>query len=242
MVILALDTATRSTVAACLAADGTVVEARDDPPAGERPNHASRLLALAEDVLVGTGAAWEDVNRIAVGVGPGGFTGLRIGVASARALAQARGIPLVAISSLQALALGASHPERAEKTAARSVVAVIDARRKEVFAAAWDPAAAADPAAKPLLAPAAYSPHTLAAAAGALPGPVHAVGDGALLYRDALEAAGIQVAPAGDPVHHVRGGALCRLAAAAPEPATGGDAVLPDYRREPDAVPPARPS
>src|SRR5438270_483131 len=83
-------------------------------------------------------------DRIAVGVGPGTFTGLRIGLATARALAQARSIPLVGISTAASLALGAWAHARAE--GCEAVLAVIDARRAEVFAAAW-PVSPADPTA-----------------------------------------------------------------------------------------------
>ena len=100
MAVLAFDTATASTVVGLLAADGSLVEARHDPPLGGRPEHASRLLPLVHEVV----EDWDAVERIAVGTGPGSFTGLRIGVATARALAQARGVPLVGVSTLAVLA------------------------------------------------------------------------------------------------------------------------------------------
>ena len=128
MIVAGIDTATPATVTGVLLPDGTVVEARDEPEAGSRGAHASRLLTLLERALQEGGVAWEDVDRLAVGVGPGGFTGLRIGIATARALAQARGLPLVPVSSLATLAAGAGEGPTA---------AVIDARRGEVFAAAW---------------------------------------------------------------------------------------------------------
>jgi tRNA threonylcarbamoyladenosine biosynthesis protein TsaB len=192
VVILGLDTATPSTVAGLLLPEGRVVEARDDPAPGERPAHASRLLDLAESVLSTADASWDDVHRIAVGVGPGSFTGLRIGVATARGLAQARGIPLVPVSTLRALALPAHDGS--------AVAAVIDARRREVFAAVY----AAD--GSELVAPAAFAPADLAPH---LDG-VLAVGDGAVLYREVL---GGRVPDDGDPRHRVTGEALCRLGA-----------------------------
>ena len=123
--ILGIDTATPSTAVAAWAPDGLAVERRHDPAPGERPGHGAQLLRLVEAVLAEAGG-WERVERIAVGVGPGGFTGLRIGIATARALAQARDLPLVPVSTLQALKKGV-RPLR---------FAVIDARRGEVFAAA----------------------------------------------------------------------------------------------------------
>ena len=92
MIVLGLDTATPSTVAGVLVGDAAF-EARDDPAPGARPAHASRLLGAAEEALTLAGVGWDDVERIAVGVGPGSFTGLRIGIATARALAQGRRSP-----------------------------------------------------------------------------------------------------------------------------------------------------
>jgi tRNA threonylcarbamoyladenosine biosynthesis protein TsaB len=84
VIVLGLDTATRATAVALLDTDsGEAVQRRDDPPAGARPRHTTRLMALVVEVLGAAGARWADVDRIAVGVGPGTFTGLRIGVATA---------------------------------------------------------------------------------------------------------------------------------------------------------------
>ena len=105
MNVVAFDTATRATTVALSGVGNVVYTARDDPKPGERPGHATRLLPLTAMVLERAGVGWDEVDRIAVGVGPGTFTGLRIGVASARALARARSIPLVGVSTLQSLAL-----------------------------------------------------------------------------------------------------------------------------------------
>ena len=216
--ILGIDTATPSTVVGVLRADGTVVERRDDPPPGSRPNHASRVLELVADVA----GDWSEIDRIAVGVGPGGFTGLRIGIATARALAQARDLPLVPVSSLRALAGGAGAGER-------PVAAVIDARRGEAFVAAYA-------GVRTLIEPAALGPEALGEAVGRLGAGVLAVGDGALIFRTQLEQAGAVVPADGtEPVHRIGAGPLCRLAAAG-RPADR-DHLLPDYRREPDARP-----
>jgi tRNA threonylcarbamoyladenosine biosynthesis protein TsaB len=221
MNVLALDTATAATVAGVLA--GTRVrEERDDPPAGARPRHAERALELAEAALAAAGLGWAELDRLAVGVGPGGFTGLRIGVATARALAQAHGKPLVAVSTLRALAVGAG--------ADGDVAAVVDARRGEVFAAAWDGLG------RELLAPAALAPAALAELLATAEAPLTCVGDGALRYRDVL--APVARVPAHG--HEVRAAALCRLAEEA-EPAPL-EAILPCYVRDPDAKPPRSPA
>ena len=223
--ILGIDTATPSTAAAVWAPDGRACERRDDPAPGERPQHASRLLALVEEALADAGASWDEIERIAVGVGPGGFTGLRHGIATARALAQGRGRPLAGVSSLEALARGAVR----EAGEDRAVLAVIDARRGEVFAAAWQ-------GAEQLLEPAAIAPAELAArlGAGRLAAPL-AAGDGAVRFREQLERAGAAVPDDRSPAHRVSAIEICRLGAAGD--VTDRDRLVPDYRREPDAKP-----
>jgi tRNA threonylcarbamoyladenosine biosynthesis protein TsaB len=214
-VILGLDTATASTAVGLSAPGGLEVERRDDPPLGARPAHAGRLLLLVEDVLAAAAADWDAIERIAVGVGPGSFTGLRLGIATARGLAQARDLPLVGVSSLAALAVGAD-------------LAVIDARRGEVFAAAPD-----------VFGPTALKPEELAARVE--PGWL-TVGDGAVRFREPLERAGAVIPADDDPQHRVSALQVCRLGATG-EPADR-DTLLPDYRREPDAKPrrPEKPS
>jgi tRNA threonylcarbamoyladenosine biosynthesis protein TsaB len=215
--VLGLDTATPATVAGVLRADGEAFEARHEPREGERPGHATRLLGLAGEVLEAAGLRPADLDRLAVGVGPGSFTGLRIGVAAARGLAQGWDVELAGVSTLRALAAGAEGP---------AVAGVIDARRGEVFAAAWR-------GEEELLATGVFAPANLAAALGELGPPLLAVGDGALRFRGELEAAGIAIPPDDDPLHRVSGRQICHLGAEA-EPA-GRDAVLPDYVRLPDA-------
>ena len=226
--ILGIDTATPSTAAAVWSRDGRECERRDDPAAGERPRHASRLLALIEAAIEGAGASWDEIERIAVGVGPGGFTGLRHGIATARALAQGRGLPLAGVSSLEALARGA-----AQHAGDRPVLAVIDARRGEVFAAAWQ-------GGERLLEPAAIDPGELAASLGAgrLAGPL-AAGDGSVRFRELFERAGALVPADRSPAHRVSALQVCRLGAAGE--ATDRDRLVPDYRREPDARPRPQP-
>jgi tRNA threonylcarbamoyladenosine biosynthesis protein TsaB len=215
-VILGIDTATPSTVVGLLRADGTLIERRDDPPPGTRPNHASRVLELVAEVV----EDWSAVERLAVGVGPGGFTGLRIGIASARALAQARDLPVVAVSSLHALAAGAGE--------GGPVAAVIDARRGEAFLGVY----AGD---RTLYEPRALAPEALAQAVAGVGAGVRAVGDGALRFRAELESAGAAVPADVEAVHRIGAGPLCRLGAAG-RPADR-DTLVPDYRREPDARP-----
>jgi tRNA threonylcarbamoyladenosine biosynthesis protein TsaB len=226
MIALGIDTATPATVVGLVLPDGTVLQARDDPQPGERPGHSTRLLPFAHQLLAEAGLGWKSVERIAVGVGPGTFTGLRIGIATARALAQALGVQLVGVSSLRALAFGAT-----------KTLAAIDARRAEVFVAAYD--GEQEP-----LAPQAVRP---AALAELLEGAMRdtsveewiALGDGALLYRDAFERLGMHVPPDGSERHRIQASAICALAIDFPR---GGSerTVVPHYLRRPDAE--ARPS
>ena len=230
MRVLAFDTATPATAVALRdlgTGEGAVdLEARDDPPAGARPGHARRLLPLIEDLLA-QGGGWPEVERIAVGVGPGTFTGLRIGVATAHALARSRGLELVGVSTLASLAAAAreAHP-------GVPILAAIDARRGQAFVAGWS--ATADPAgAEPSLAPVPLAPAELAHAAAALGHAAVAIGDGALKFRDVLGAAGVAVPAAGSVLHRVSAREHCRLAVACrPDRA---DAVLPAYLRLADA-------
>jgi tRNA threonylcarbamoyladenosine biosynthesis protein TsaB len=250
-VVLGFDTSTPVTTAAVLLPDGSAVEAHDEPPSESRGQHAGRLLGLLERVLGEAGVGWDEVGRLAVGTGPGGFTGLRIGVATARALAQARGLSVVGVSSLEALAAGAfaatpgpvaaaaAHAEAALSgstpaapragAADRPVAAVIDARRGEVFAAVFAPDGS------PLLPPAALPPATFAQRLAALSARPLAVGDGAVRFAEELASAGAAVPPAGAPVHRLSAVQICRLGAGR-EPADR-DALLPTYLREPDAKP-----
>lgn len=236
MRVLGIDTATAATVVGLAniaeaepgePATWTPYEARHDPDPGERPGHATRLLGLVEEVLGENG--WDRVERIAVGVGPGSFTGLRIGISTARALAQARGLELVGVSTLEALALGAGEELAVADPAAPSRphlrLAVIDARRGEAFAAAWDAHG------RQRLATAARTPAVLARAVSELGAPVLAVGDGALRFHRDLEAAGADIPADDSGAHRVAGRHLCRLGARA----TGAGAVVPDYQRIPDA-------
>jgi tRNA threonylcarbamoyladenosine biosynthesis protein TsaB len=234
MIVLGFDTSTSSTAVALRLADASTIGARDDPPAGAHPGHATRLLEMAHELLARAGVAWSDVDRIAVGVGPGTFTGLRVGVATARGLAQSLAAELVGISSLRALAAAALDAPDAPVGVGGAVLAAIDARRGEVFAAAYE---AGEPGApRELAPPRALAPQQLAQVlveAHAELDAATALGDGALRYRAQLEAAGIPAAPEGSPLHRVSAATICELASRAA--AAPMRELLPDYRRRPDA-------
>ena len=234
--LLAFDTAPPATTGALLRADSRLTTRRHEPAAGERPGHVSELLPLALELLAEAQLEIAQLDRLAVGVGPGTFTGLRIGLATARALAQAHALPLVGVSTLRSLAAGAgplADPPAPAGTPPPTLLAVLDARRGEAFAAAWAAADAASATAAPLLAPAALSPQQLADAVAQLPPGALAVGDGAIRFRAELESAGAVVPPDGSPAHRVEAAVHARLAAEMePDPR---ETVLPAYLRLPDA-------
>jgi tRNA threonylcarbamoyladenosine biosynthesis protein TsaB len=209
-----LDTATPATAVALLDGDGRLREARDDPGPGERPRHAQRLLVLAAELLAGAGLRWDALDAVAVGVGPGGYTGLRIGLASARGLARAAGAGLLGVGTLRALA---------EPLRGRAAAAVLDARRGEAFVAVYRDG-------EELLAPRVCDPAELPRLAGHGGPDVLAIGDGALRFSSYLEADGVAVAPLESELHRVSAAAVCRLAASGTV-----TAAVPDYLRLADA-------
>jgi tRNA threonylcarbamoyladenosine biosynthesis protein TsaB len=227
--ILGFDTATRATAVALTDRRGAVLEARDDPPRGSRPRHAARLLPLCAELLDRAGLGFAQLDRVAVGVGPGTFTGLRIGVATARALARGGGIGLVGVSTLQSLARRALD---AGPPGVGAVAAVLDARRGEAFAAVW-PTERAEPAGGPLIAPAAFAPQALGEALAGLELAVLAVGEGAIEFRSILERSGASVPDDEAELHRVSAVAHCRIARQLPP--ADPDQVSPQYLRLPDA-------
>jgi tRNA threonylcarbamoyladenosine biosynthesis protein TsaB len=233
VIILGFDTATPATAVALRMTDGRTLQARDDPQPGGHPGHATRLLALAHGLLGRAGISWSGLDRIAVGVGPGTFTGLRVGIATARGLSQSLACELVGVSSLRALAA----PALAQGPG-QAVLAVIDARRGEVFAGAYEEGGEGGP--RELASPRALAPESLgsavaeAAQGGAAPiGGWLAAGDGAVRFRSHLESLGINVPPDTSPLHAISAASICALAVLA-TPASD-QPILPDYRRRPDA-------
>lgn len=246
MIVLGFDTATQATVVGLRLADGSTLQARDDPPARAHPGHATRLLDMAGELLARAGIGWAELQRIAVGVGPGRFTGLRVGVATARGLAQSLDVQLTGVCSLRALGLAAA---RAQPS--RSILAVIDARRQEVFAAAYprgtdyfarERHGDGGPDDGELELRQALRGDRLQSVAAELQGlgaaparPWLAVGDGALCFSAQLRQGGVDVAAESSPLHAIDARAICELGARGAASASR-DHVVPDYRRMPDAA------
>jgi tRNA threonylcarbamoyladenosine biosynthesis protein TsaB len=134
-----------------------------------RGSHARTLLPLVDDVLVAAGLGLGDVDLIAVSIGPGSFTGLRIGLSVAKGLALATGLPVAGVPTLEAYA-------RAAGPRPGVVCPVLDARKGEVYAAAFRWLAGELDC---ITAPAAVAPQCLAES---LPRPCTLVGDGVDAY------------------------------------------------------------
>ncbi|MCF6199624.1 MAG: tRNA (adenosine(37)-N6)-threonylcarbamoyltransferase complex dimerization subunit type 1 TsaB [Hyphomicrobiaceae bacterium] len=144
MKLLALDTSMQACSAAVLVKEDGAKEGGACKVHGLREHrergHAERLMPMIDEVLALAGLGVRDLDRLAVTTGPGTFTGVRIGVAAARGLALALGLPLVAQNSLRVIAAQAFEswappPERAPK---RLVGVVLDARRDQLYFQLFD--------------------------------------------------------------------------------------------------------
>jgi tRNA threonylcarbamoyladenosine biosynthesis protein TsaB len=189
VLILSLDTSTRAGSAAVLRDDAVLAVAGGDPTR----THAERLPAELDAVLRAAGVSLRDIELLAVARGPGGFTGLRIGLAAMQGIAMVTGRPVVGVSALEALAVAAFATLQVDHA---RIGAWVDASRGEVFAAAYEAAGA--PGGVPTLttlceaevdAPAAVRSRWQAL----MPSPWTFTGDGAARYPEAL--VGVPVVP-----------------------------------------------
>jgi tRNA threonylcarbamoyladenosine biosynthesis protein TsaB len=150
----------------------TIAVARDREPLGERLSKPSRLLADLDQLLAAAGFDQGDLARIVVGTGPGSYTGLRMGLITARVLSFTLDVPVAGVSTLDALAHGTP-----------GALPVLDARRREIFARVDG-------------VPIVTAPSDLDLAPGTT-----LVGDGAVRYRELFEGRGAAVPPDDDPCH-----------------------------------------
>lgn len=226
--ILALETATAACSVAVTRPDGTVLA---ETLAAAGPAHTRRLLADIHHALAMAGAALGDVELIVVGLGPGTFTGLRIGVATARALAQARGVALAGVPTLAALALALSEGDATGDAVV--YVPLIDGKRREVFAAGYERSGHTAVGCLSQVRELTTLPaDELGAFMAAWPAAVVG-GDGADLYADQLPSA-VRVCRT---VRWPTAGMIARAwYAEVPGLVRSADEVLPIYGRAPDAV------
>ena len=229
LALVAIETATETVGVAVRTASGV----RAEFALTGRRRHVETLTPALDHLLVQVGLAPTDLCAVAVDVGPGLFTGLRVGIAAAKGLAQALGIGVIGATSLDILvaaASGAGHRG--------PVLACVDARRGEVFASVraidGTGVVTAEPVAAGL-----FTPSDLARALGALGGsPVLAVGDGALRYRSVIGTvpgvAGPAPGLAFPPPAALLDLASARLVAGESPVAPG--CVVPLYMREADAT------
>jgi tRNA threonylcarbamoyladenosine biosynthesis protein TsaB len=228
LALVAIETATETVGVAVQTATGVQAEFA----LSGRRRHVETLTPALEHLLAQLGLVPADLGAVAVDIGPGLFTGLRVGIAAAKGLAQSLGLGVIGATSLDILtaaASGAGHRGL--------VLACVDARRAEVFASVRDLGDTGVVEPGPV-APGLFAPSDLVRAVAALGGaPVLAVGDGALRYRGIIEAvAGVRAAPG---LAFPPPGALLELALArldAGESPVEPGRVVPLYMREADAI------
>ncbi|MET7637533.1 tRNA (adenosine(37)-N6)-threonylcarbamoyltransferase complex dimerization subunit type 1 TsaB [Streptomyces sp. NPDC005438] len=212
MLLLALDTATPAVTVALH--DGTAGTLASHQRVDAR-RHGELLLPAVDQVLSEAGRTLDQLTDVVVGVGPGPYTGLRVGLATAAALGAARDLPVHGLCTLDGLAYASGLD--------RPFVVATDARRKEVYWARY-----ADHRTR-VGEPQVHPPAEVAALVGPLP----ALGAGAQLYAEHFPGL-LEGAPA-----HQSAGALAQLAA---ERLAAGEELLPPrplYLRRPDAKVPA---
>src|SRR3989449_2444300 len=176
MRVLAIETATPAQSVALLDEDRLLAEASYDA----KGSRGGLVLPTVDHVLRKAGVAAKDLDAVAVSIGPGSFTGLRVGLATAKGLALGTGAAVVGVSTLEALAAGY------EPAAEITICTLLDAYRGEVYLAVFKRRAGR---LERLHADAVLAPETVKEALADVEQPVHLIGNGAARYRRQLEAA-----------------------------------------------------
>lgn len=210
MLVLALDTATPAVTAGVVELTATAVAARSVRVATDARKHAELLMPGVLAACADAGIRLPDVEAVVTGIGPGPFTGLRVGMVTAAALGDALGVPVHGVCSLDAIADGRG-----------GLLVVTDARRREVYWAAYGPDG------RRVAGPQVEAPASLSARLPGLPVTAAAGGSAAVT---GLPVVGPEApSPAG----------LVAVAASALRAGLSPGPLEPLYLRRPDAVPPA---
>jgi tRNA threonylcarbamoyladenosine biosynthesis protein TsaB len=183
------------------------------------PLHTTALLEEIERAVEAAGG-WDGIESIGVGVGPGSFTGLRVGIATARGLGLSRRLDVRGVGTLAALGRGIDGGEAV-------ALPVLDARRGEVFAAAFGAGG------ESLLEPFVCPPGELTERVAGLDGPFLAAGSGAVRFREELAGPEVTIPDDADPAHRIAARHVCALAAAGA--GVEAEPAAPNYLRPPDA-------
>ncbi|MFT5727980.1 MAG: tRNA threonylcarbamoyladenosine biosynthesis protein TsaB [Desulforhopalus sp.] len=173
-VILAIDTATPATSLALTRGTSKDGEVLASLGLSSNVTHSRRLLTSIEWLMAEVDLGWTDIDGIGVSLGPGSFTGLRIGMATAKGLAMASGLSLIGVSTLDSLA--------AKCVTRRLICSVLDARKKEVYAGFYRVDSGGTPTRIGEIV--ALSPQDLVLQINE---PVFLIGDGAVVYRDVFQ-------------------------------------------------------
>ena len=190
--------------------------------------HSETLMPMVDAVMREAGAVPADLDAVAVTNGPGSFTGLRIGAATAKGLALALGIPVIPVPTLEALAANIAPTDRA-------VICMMDARRHQVYAAAYQ---VTEEGIENLLPPDTYAPDDLAAWLAETGWSAILVGDGVPVYGEYLRNyPGINAAAAPANLMHASAGTVAAMGARimAAGGAIGGSDLTIEYLRKPQA-------
>ena len=212
MKILAFDTAARACSAALLEDDRILSSRLREMERGQ----AEALLGLVEEVLAEAAVPFAGLDRLATTLGPGSFTGLRVGLAAARGIALAGGLPVVGVTTFEAVANGVAPSERE----GRRLLVALDTKRSDLYVQGFDEALRPFTQAEVLV--------PSACASFGHDGPLLIVGDGAPLLRDVFDG---QAARWSKAPGHPQATVIARLAATR-EPAAN---LRPIYLRAPEA-------
>ena len=218
--VLAIDTATNACSAA-LWVDGDVRASRSEPMVR---GHAERLVPMIQEIAEAADRAVKSVDLIAVTVGPGAFTGLRVGLAAARGFALCAGAPCLGLTTLEVIAAGVG-------PLAGQLVVGIDSKRTDVYVQVFNPDG------QPASEPAAILPESVSwfvGACGADATKVSVAGDAAPMLEECLSGGGVTVTAIDAPYPDAT--VLAQLAAARWVPGDPIERPAPLYLRPPDAV------